>query len=120
LRALSSEDLDSLRGALLATREELAALLRATAEDAKPVDLDEPIGRLSRMDAMQQQSMAAANRRSAMLRQRQVEAALTRLEDGEFGDCQSCGEEIEAQRLFATPEAPFCLGCQSRREQPRD
>jgi DnaK suppressor protein len=116
---LSAEDLDRLREGLLDAKAELSNLIRTTESDTRPVDLDEPIGRLSRMDALQQQSMAAANRGAALLRHRQIEAALSRLDAGEFGECQSCGEEIEAQRLFATPEVPFCLNCQSQREQRR-
>jgi DnaK suppressor protein len=116
---LSAEDLDRLREGLLEAKAELSNLIRTTESDTRPVDLDEPIGRLSRMDALQQQSMAAANRSAALLRHRQIEAALSRLDAGEFGECQSCGEEIEVQRLFATPEAPFCLHCQSQREQRR-
>jgi len=81
------------------------------------VDLDEPIGRISRVDAMQQQKMLAANRQAAQQRRRQVEAALDRIEAGEYGECQGCGEEIEPRRLRAQPEAPLCLDCQSRRER---
>ena len=64
---LTEEQLDHLRAAIIATQDELRQLLANTADGAKPVDLDEPIGRLSRMDAMQQQGMAKANRSAATL-----------------------------------------------------
>ena len=63
------------RRALMKLREELTALLTASAEGSRPVDLDEPIVRISRVDAMQQQKMVAVNRQSAQQRRRQVEAA---------------------------------------------
>ena len=106
-----------LRDRLVALRDELNARLTNTAEDARPVDLDQPIGRLSRVDAMQQQSMLAANRTAVMRRCQQVEAALRRIDEDEYGDCASCGEPIDPRRLEATPEAPLCVVCQGLRER---
>jgi DnaK suppressor protein len=114
---LDAEQLEARRQSLMKLRGELTALVSGATEGAKPVDLDEPIGRISRVDAMQQQKMLAANRQAAQQRRRQVEAALDRIEAGEFGECQGCGEDIEPRRLEAQPEAPLCLDCQSRREK---
>lgn len=114
--ALADDQLEELRADLQALRADLAQQLSAVTEAARPVDLDEPIGRVSRMDAMQQQSMAKANRAAAELRARQVEAALRRLDEDEYGPCQGCGEEVGYRRLKARPEAPFCLACQAQRE----
>ncbi len=114
--ALAQDQLDELRADLEGLRTDLARQLATVRDAARPVDLDEPIGRVSRMDAMQQQSMAKANRAAAELRARQVEAALRRLDEDEYGACQACGEEVGYARLKARPEAPFCLGCQAQRE----
>ena len=105
------------RRALQKLHEELTELVASTTEAAKPVDLGEPIGRLSRVDAMQQQRMVAANRQAAQQRRRQVEAALDRIDSDEYGECLGCGEDIEPRRLEAQPEAPLCLKCQSQRER---
>ena len=115
--ALTESELSQLRRKLLELKGELVDLLAATKEGARPVDLDEPIGRLSRMDAMQQQNMQLANRRAATLRQQQVAAALERMEEEEYGECLSCGESIDLGRLQVAPEAPFCVACQGRRER---
>jgi DnaK suppressor protein len=116
LDELSEAQLGELESVLESLKQDLTRLLADTSEAADPVDLDEPIGRLSRMDAMQQQQMQAANRQAATRKRQQVSAALGRLAAGEYGDCQSCGEPIGYPRLSASPEAPFCLDCQSRRE----
>ena len=105
------------RRALQKLHEELTELVASTTEAAKPVDLGEPIGRLSRVDAMQQQRMVAANRQAAKQRRRQVEAALDRIDSDEYGEFLGCGEDIEPRRLEAQPEAPLCLECQSQRER---
>ncbi len=113
---LSQAQREELQEDLLALRDALAAQLQTADEAAKPVDLDQPIGRVSRIDAIAQQSMAQANRHAAQLRARQVEAARLRMEEDEYGDCVSCGALIGFPRLKARPEAPLCLGCQSQQE----
>lgn len=45
-----------------------------------------------------------------------IEAALTRLEEGEYGNCSECGEEISQQRLRALPFALRCKDCEEARE----
>lgn len=117
MSGLSESDLARMRGRLEALRDELDGLLAGTVDGARPVDLDEPIGRLSRVDAMQQQSMLAANRVAASRRRAQVEAALRRIEEDEYGECASCGEPVDPRRLEAQPEAPLCVSCQGRRER---
>jgi DnaK suppressor protein len=96
---------------------DLRVQLVSSEEGARPVDLDEPIGRLSRMEAMQQQSMTQANRRAAQLRLQQVEAAKMRVERDEYGECAECGEAVGFKRLVVRPEAPLCIGCQGLRER---
>lgn len=46
----------------------------------------------------------------------EIEAALGRLEEGEYGVCQGCGAEIPKRRLHALPWARFCLRCAERRQ----
>lgn len=45
-----------------------------------------------------------------------VRDALARLDNGTYGLCLDCGQEIDAARLEAIPYAPFCLNCQAKRE----
>ncbi len=49
----------------------------------------------------------------------EVVNALRRLDEGEFGDCMNCGEEVERKRLEAVPWSPFCLSCQAEAEANR-
>ena len=114
---LTPAELATLRTALDTLAADLRVQLASSEEGARPVDLDEPIGRLSRMEAMQQQSMTQANRRAAQLRLQQVEAAKTRIDRDEYGECAECGEAVGFKRLVVRPEAPLCIGCQGLREQ---
>ena len=114
--ALSDEQAEELHAKLIALRDELAHGLEASVDAAKPVELDQPIGRLSRMDAMQQQEMAQATRQAAELRLKQVEMALRRIDSGEFGLCLECEDDVGYARLSARPEALLCVNCQEQRE----
>ncbi|MEE2679952.1 MAG: TraR/DksA family transcriptional regulator [Myxococcota bacterium] len=115
---LTSDQLAELVLALRRLERELAVVQDASAEGAAPVDLDQPIGRISRIDAIQQQRMARANRGAIQQRLAQVRAALGRLEREEYGACAACGEAIGYPRLRARPETPLCIACQSARERP--
>ncbi|MDW4499296.1 TraR/DksA C4-type zinc finger protein [Sulfitobacter sp. D35] len=107
-----TSDRDSYRARLMAERAELLAASEETAGARRPVELDQQsVGRLSRMDAMQNQAMAkgAEARRAARLRL--IESALARLGTEDFGFCDDCGEEIEARRLDLDPALLRCLSC---------
>lgn len=114
---LSGAELEQLHQRLIDLRGELEAMLSSSAEGAKPVDLDQPIGRLSRMDALQQQHMVQAGRENARQRLQRVQAALALFERDEYGYCRLCEESIGFARLSAQPEAPLCLECQGEREK---
>lgn len=100
--------------------EELAQNAAALAEArsaAGTVTLDQAsVGRLSRMDAMQQQAMARGLIERLETRKRKLDAALARIEAGTFGLCCECGAEVEAERLDGDPAAVFCRECMNRRE----
>lgn len=51
---------------------------------------------------------------------RLVELALSRITEGDFGQCGSCGESIESKRLQAVPWASYCLTCQERIESQQE
>jgi len=107
-------DLDYWRQRLVTEKEELDALSDDARESRGTVELDQQgVGRLSRMDAMQQQAMAQASERRRQLRHRQIEAALKRIESGDFGYCVKCGDEMPEERLNFDPTAAICVQCAS-------
>jgi len=117
MESLTSEQCNELHQLLLALRAELERLLKSSEAGAKPVGLDQPIGRLSRMDAMQQQSMVQANRRAAQQRLVHVTNAMRRLAADAYGLCTECDENIGFARLEARPETPLCINCQKQHEK---
>jgi DnaK suppressor protein len=80
------------------------------AQDVVALD-QQAMGRLSRQDALINQSMARATQGRRDTEARRIQAALDRLEAGEFGYCVDCGEEIAHERLRLDPAAPKCISC---------
>ena len=113
---LFSVQLEELHQLLLVECRDLECQLQRSEEGAKPVQLGTPIGRLSRMDAIQQQEMTRAGRLTLETKLRQVRSSLDAYGRGVYGVCRFCEEPIGYHRLKARPEAPFCLACQDRRE----
>lgn len=116
---MNKKTINALRKRLLLTQNEIEILLGRTSEDSKPVDLELPIGRLSRADAIQMQNMAELNRRQLEIKLKQVEGALVSVENGSYGLCRGCKGEIHPARLDVSPETPFCIDCQEAFEQER-
>jgi len=119
IEELTTSQTAELKDVLSNLKAELEALLVLSKDATKTVELDQPIGRVSRIDAIQQQKMASTNRRNAEIRLLQVKAALAAFDVDEYGDCKQCEEPIGYDRLKARPEAPLCLVCQSRIEARR-
>ena len=109
-------DHTGFRESILQEIDELRALSNASRESRAPVELDQQsVGRLSRMDAMQQQSMDLAREERRRQRLAVLAAALRRVDEGEYGYCLACGEDILPRRLEIDPAVTLCVSCQDRR-----
>lgn len=105
---------EEARKALIARAAQLDEEDRANPESRDPVTLQQDsVGRLSRMDAMQQQAMAQATERRRQAERSRIKAALARLDEGEWGYCGNCGEDIAPKRLEHDPSVGTCVKCAS-------
>ena len=101
-----------VKARLVARREELRALAAGSADSRQPVELDQTrVGRLSRMDALQDQAMALETQRRREAELTRIEGAMVRIAEGEYGACVSCGEDIPARRLALDPTLALCVDC---------
>ena len=107
-------DLEIARQRLARRKAELEEASKLSEEARSTVTLDQQaVGRLSRMDSLQQQAMAEAQER---LRQRdllRIEMAERRINDNEYGYCAECDAEIPDGRLEIDPMAEKCVHCAS-------
>ncbi|MBI1261526.1 MAG: TraR/DksA family transcriptional regulator [Rhizobiales bacterium] len=110
---MNNKDLHlELRATLEAELADILSLSATTGESRAPVSLDQQsVGRLSRMDAMQGQAMAQAAESRRKQRVGLIQAALQRMDEGEYGFCLECGDEISDGRLNAEPTSTRCVAC---------
>jgi len=110
-------DTEQFKALLLQQQKSLMDVLESGKSAAGTVKLDQTsVGRLSRMDALQSQAMLkeASRRREQSLRD--ISKALSRVESGDYGYCEECGEEIAEKRLQINPSAYYCIECSSKLE----
>lgn len=108
-------NIDHFKSKLLEIKAATEAEIKQAEEAAKPVELDQTtVGRLSRMDAMQQQEMVKAQQRRRHNLLQKIDGAFKRIENDDFGHCTNCDEEIAAKRLDLDPTTLTCIRCAKR------
>ena len=111
---MSSHD---YRAILLTLRQSLLKAQETGDEAEQTVELDQTrVGRLSRMDALQAQAMSKETGRRRRQKLLQIDAALRRIEEDDYGYCQECGEDIAPARLEVDPAVLLCISCASAKE----
>lgn len=99
--------------------ELLVTELEQSIEDVKPssqpVELDQQaVGRVSRIDAIQQQQLQLASLQRMKQRLGMVKEALEKIDSEDFGYCLKCEEPIGFERLKARPESQACMECMKK------
>lgn len=95
-------------------KEELSKLekrIELYRELTRPVAPDNAIGRVSRMDAINNKSVNDAALRTAEERQRKLFAVLENVKNKDFGICRACHNPIPDARLLIRPESSLCVNC---------
>lgn len=106
---------DAARQLLSARRSKLGKLLEQGESGIAAVELDpHQVEHDSRLEAQQQQAIAQDTERRRRLELLRVDAALERLELGEYGLCLACGAPIADARLELDPAVALCVACAER------
>lgn len=105
-------DLQYFKNRLEERLETIIAAQENRKKEVAPVELDQArVGRLTRMDAMQQQAMSQAAARLADLERQRIQSALGRMQSGDYGYCIICDDEIADGRLRFDPSILTCISC---------
>ncbi|MBN2730373.1 MAG: TraR/DksA C4-type zinc finger protein [Bacteroidales bacterium] len=83
-------------------------------ELCKPDEPDCAIGRVSRMDAINNRSVTEASLRKAEEKLNTLNIVLAKIDDDDFGKCLRCGNEIPLGRILIRPESMHCVNCDRR------
>ncbi len=99
---------------LLEEKVKLLGRIAELEELTKPIAPENSIGRISRMDAINNKSVNEAALRTAKAKYKNVALALEKTDQPDFGVCRRCSKPIPIQRLLILPGSPFCVQCASR------
>ena len=114
---MTDDELAHFKQQLLTQRDNLMASQQLGQAATDTVILDQSsVGRVSRVDAMQSQSMAIETTRLRQQQLRQIVTALALIESGDYGFCVGCDAEIDPKRLAIDPAVTYCVPCASRME----
>ena len=101
LKKILEEDLSEIKGSIVELKKSI-----------EPVSPDNAIGRLSRMDALEMQSVNTLKLERQYTRVNQLNLALKRIQsDEDFGVCLECDQVINIERLKLSPESRYCVAC---------
>jgi DnaK suppressor protein len=78
---------------------------------AQPISPDNAIGRVTRMDAINNKSIVDAALRKARERLQGLKSSLDKLDSSDFGVCLKCKKNIPIERILLAPQSSFCVNC---------
>ena len=102
---------EKIKEEIIVTIEKISALKELT----KPISPENAIGRISRMDAINNKSVMEASLRNKISKRNKLKMALIQIEKEGFGSCLNCKKPINPKRLMFMPESTKCINCADRR-----
>ena len=105
-----NEAKESIKKSIQETQKDISSLKELT----KPISPENAIGRVSRMDAINNKSVNEAALRNAINKLALLESALQRIDHEDFGLCIRCKNQIPIQRILLIPQSNRCVRCASR------
>lgn len=112
---LTPGQVEQVREELLRALAKIERSMKTTDRAARPVKLDQTsVGRLSRIDALQNQGLTQNLQERERAKHAQITEALRRIEEGSYGTCTGCGQPIQFERLLVFPEVLTCAACAGR------
>lgn len=101
----------NIKGALERKQVKLIKSIAELKELVRPEAPDSAIGRVSRMDAINNRSINEAALRKKKLQLTKIEEALKHIDSPNFGKCVKCGNTIQEARILLMPESNVCVNC---------
>ena len=111
---MTDKEKEQVKEYLIKSRKKLLIRIEELKELTQPIAPDCAIGRVSRMDAINNKSINEAAQQTAEDKLKKINVALERLNNDDFGICIRCGNPIPIQRLIIMPESSMCVRCAGR------
>ena len=114
---MKKRDLEKFRKLLTAQREDLLGNAKRTLSGDIHLDPDDFPDEIDTASSEINLAFTGRVRERERGLLKKVNEALERIEDGDYGECESCGEQIGVKRLTARPVAELCIDCKSEQEK---
>lgn len=111
---ITEEELQQIAIALEKAEKRTTSQIEELEELTRPIAPENAIGRVSRMDAINNRSVNEEALRKARKRLQQLKNNRERLAKGTIEECTNCGQAIQAKRLIYMPESHTCIPCARR------
>ena len=108
---MEEDQLKEIKNLFLIEIEKTQQYIQDYEELSKPIAPDVAIGRISRMDAINNKSINEAALINAKEKLQALNYALTKINSEEFGKCARCGNQIPIQRIVLRPQSVYCVRC---------
>jgi len=108
---MTSADKKQLKAKISKELTDLEASIKDLKELTKPIAPENSIGRVSRMDAINNKSVNEAALRQAELKMSKLQIAMVKIDLPTYGKCKACAEQIPLPRLMYMPESSHCVKC---------
>lgn len=108
---MTTENKEKLKIKIIENIDNLQVKIEELKEVTKPIAPENAIGRISRMDAINNRSVNEASLRVAEEKLKKLERALVKIDEPNFGICIRCSQPIPEGRLLIMPESITCVNC---------
>ena len=117
---MQAKEIDRFRHILMGKKAELIALIQKTENYGREADNESETMDIAdkATSSYTKEFMFSKSNNDRQLMQ-MITEALARIEEGAFGECLNCGEDVEIRRLEAVPWARLCKNCQELAEEGR-
>jgi DnaK suppressor protein len=116
---MEKKKLDYFRKRLETRQQELRRMVSRTQQDGRSADEDTAQDIADRAASSYNKEFLFHQSNNDRQLLQMVDGALSRIREGTFGECISCGKEINPKRLEAVPWTRHCIDCQEKLEQGR-
>lgn len=108
---MTDQERKELQEKLVQEKKKVEKRITSLKDLTKSIAPDNAIGRVSRMDAINNKSVNEAALRTAENKLKSIENALQKIDHQDFGKCRRCGSQIPMGRLIVMPESALCIKC---------
>lgn len=108
---MTEEEKGLIKSRIVTRIERTRAKVEQFEEMSAPVSPENSIGRISRMDAINNKAVYESALREAKRELGELQTAMSRIGDPDFGLCQRCKQPIDVRRLMIMPGSRFCMNC---------